>query len=80
VHPQLLHTLSLDIRNKGDKWKDLELTNTLNVQAPACVPYVVSTRLNLEILMPNLDALRRAIVILFTLAWWCRLCFGKEKP
>jgi hypothetical protein len=51
VHPQLLHTLSLDIRNKGDKLKDLELTNTLTVQAPACVPYVVSTRLNLEILM-----------------------------
>jgi hypothetical protein len=28
----------------------------------------------------NLDALRRAIVILFTPAWWPRLRFEKEKP
>lgn len=36
---------------KGDKLKDLELTNTLSVQALACVPCLVTTRLNLEILM-----------------------------
>jgi hypothetical protein len=45
VRPQVIYTLSLDIRNKGDKLKDVELTNTLSAQAT----------LNLEILMVPLQ-------------------------
>ncbi len=33
-----------------------------------------------DLLYSNLDVLRRENVILFTLAWWSRLCFKKEKP
>ncbi len=36
VRPQVLSTLSLDIRNKGDKLKDLEMTNTLSLGTGLC--------------------------------------------